>query len=103
MAIFNDDRRAYLVGAAAALAVTAIARELRTEFHHLGRPLAKAAIKSGLSFIDKAREVMAHMSEVVEDLTIEARYELDAHRTAREEAPPREAAVEENTEKKEVH
>ena len=102
MAIFDDQKRGYIIGAAAAFAAAAIFREFRTEFRDLGRPLAKAAIKSGLALMDKTREVMAHVGEVVEDLTVEARYELEAERSsggaaAQEESTP------ENDGRREVH
>jgi hypothetical protein len=82
MALFDDGTRGYIIGAAAALAAAAVIREFGTEFRDLGRPLAKATIKSGLALLDKGREVMAHLSETVEDLVVEARYELDASRAA---------------------
>lgn len=102
MAIFNDEKRGYIIGAAAALAAAAIFREFRTEFRDLGRPLAKAAIKSGLALIDKTREVMAHVGEVVEDLTVEARYELDAQRSSGITAA-QEPSSPENSRSREVH
>ena len=45
------------------------------------RPLARAAIKSGLLFLNKSRETVAEMGEVVEDLVAEARAEIDEERT----------------------
>jgi Protein of unknown function (DUF5132) len=102
MAIFDDDKRGYIIGAAAAFAAATIFREFRTEFRDLGRPLAKAAIKSGLALMDKTREVMAHVGEVVEDLTVEARYELDAERSSSSE-PAQEPSTPENSGSREVH
>src|ERR671913_1178223 len=86
MALFDEDRRGYIIGAAAALAAVAVFREFGAEFRDLGRPLAKATIKSGLSLIDRGRELAAHLGEVFEDLVIEARLELDEHETQGEHA-----------------
>jgi hypothetical protein len=81
-----------VIGAAAALAAVAVIREFGAEFRDLGRPLAKATIKSGLSLIDRGRELAAHMGEVFEDLVIEARLELDdEHKAQAEHAIPADA------------
>ena len=77
MDLFDGDRKGYLVGAIAGLAAAAVVREFRGGFRDLGRPLAKATIKSCLALADRGRELFAHLGEVVEDLTIEARLELD--------------------------
>ncbi|MGD8568008.1 MAG: DUF5132 domain-containing protein [Gammaproteobacteria bacterium] len=42
-----------------------------------GRPLTRAAIKSGMLLYDKGRETFAELSEVAEDLIAEARAELE--------------------------
>jgi hypothetical protein len=42
----------------------------------VAKPLAKAAIKGGLIFFEKGKEVMAEMQEVVEDLIAESKSEL---------------------------
>lgn len=44
------------------------------------RPLARAAIKSGILFLNKGRETVAELGEVVEDLVAEARAEIDEER-----------------------
>ncbi len=44
------------------------------------RPLARAAIKSGILFFNKGRETVAELGEVVEDLVAEARAEIDEER-----------------------
>ena len=82
MDLFDGDRKGYIVGAVAGLAAAAIVREFRVGFRDLGRPLAKATIKSCLLLTDKGRELAAHLGEVVEDLTIEARLELDEQYSA---------------------
>ncbi len=40
------------------------------------RPVAKAAIKGGLMLYEKGREMIAEVSEVVEDLAAEAKSEV---------------------------
>ncbi|MGD8558702.1 MAG: DUF5132 domain-containing protein [Gammaproteobacteria bacterium] len=42
-----------------------------------GRPLTRAAIKSGLLLYDKGRETLAELGEVAEDLVAEARAEIE--------------------------
>lgn len=42
----------------------------------VAKPLAKAAIKGGVSFYEKGREVIAEAIEVVEDIVAEAKSEL---------------------------
>ncbi|MDV6343198.1 DUF5132 domain-containing protein [Nitrosomonas sp. Is37] len=44
------------------------------------RPLARAAIKSGILLLNKGRETAAELGEVVEDLVAEARAEIDEER-----------------------
>lgn len=51
-------------------------RQLLPGFSGLGRPLAKAAVKSSLVLFDKTRLQLALMKENLEDLTAEARSEL---------------------------
>jgi Protein of unknown function (DUF5132) len=82
MALFDEERKGYVIGAIAALAAAAIVREFRSGFSDLGRPIAKATIKSGISLMDRGRELFAHLGEVMEDLAIEARLELDEKRSS---------------------
>jgi hypothetical protein len=42
-----------------------------------GRPLARAAVKTGLLFYEKGRETAAELGEMMEDLVAEARAELE--------------------------
>ena len=42
------------------------------------RPVAKAAIKGGIMLYEKGREMLAEVSEVVEDLAAEAKSEVQA-------------------------
>lgn len=43
----------------------------------IARPLARAAIKSGIIVYEKGRETLAEFGEVMEDLAAEARAELE--------------------------
>ena len=43
----------------------------------VARPLARAAIKTGIMMFEKSRETVAEMSEVVEDLIAEAKAEIE--------------------------
>jgi hypothetical protein len=43
----------------------------------LARPVARAAIKTGILVYEKTREAVAEMGEVVEDLVAEARADLE--------------------------
>lgn len=45
------------------------------------KPLAKAAIKGGILFFEKGKEMAAEAGEIFEDLTAEARAELAAEAT----------------------
>ena len=67
-----------------------------------GRPLARAAIKSGMLLFEKGRETVEEIGEVVEDLIAEAQAEIEeeTEHTVIEEAAESvvevaEAAVEE--------
>jgi hypothetical protein len=67
-----------LFGFGMGIAAAGVAREVLPAFQGLGRPLAKAALKSGLILLDRGRVRMAQMQETLEDLTAEARAELAA-------------------------
>jgi membrane protein implicated in regulation of membrane protease activity len=43
----------------------------------VARPVARAALRSGMLAYDKGREAVAEMGEVVEDLVAEVRVEMD--------------------------
>jgi hypothetical protein len=53
----------------------------------LMRPIAKAAIKSGLMVYDKGREIAAEAQESIEDLTAEAKAEMAEQREVKVVAP----------------
>jgi hypothetical protein len=63
-------------GLAIGLGVAAIAPLVASALFGASRPLARAAIKSGLILYEKGREAAAEFAEVVEDLVAEARAEV---------------------------
>jgi hypothetical protein len=90
MALLEDDQKRVLIGIGIGLAAAGLIKGLIPSFRGVGRPLAKATIKSGLALIDKGREKAAEFGEAFEDLVAEARAEIDAERQGSHEAPPTE-------------
>ncbi len=89
MALFEDEQKRVLIGVGIGLAAAGLVRGLIPAFRGVGRPLAKATIKSGLVLLEKGREKAAELGEAFEDLVAEARAELNAEREAAGgEAPP---------------
>ncbi len=76
MALFDSNERKVLLGAGIGIVGLSVVRQVLPAFAGLGRPLAKATIKSGLKLYDRSRESMARMVEVFEDLSAEAREEM---------------------------
>jgi hypothetical protein len=74
MAIFDEENRIFL-GVVVGIAAAGIVKGLAPAFKGLGRPLAKAAIKSGLLVYETGRETLAQIGEVVEDLVAEVKAE----------------------------
>ena len=69
-------------GLAIGLGIAMLAPAVVTSLFGASRPLARAAIKSGMILYEKGREAAAEFAEVVEDLVAEARAEVDQeHRT----------------------
>ncbi|MDX1656282.1 MAG: DUF5132 domain-containing protein, partial [Candidatus Competibacteraceae bacterium] len=84
MALFEDlfkgdTVKGVAIGAAAATVATVLAPALAG----VGRPFARAAIKSGIIFYEKSRETVAEMAEMVDDLVAEARAELEQEQADR--------------------
>jgi hypothetical protein len=77
MGLFNEEERKILIGVGMGLAAAGLIRSSVPAFRGMGRPLAKATIKSGLNLFDKGREKLAQFGEVFEDLVAEARAELE--------------------------
>lgn len=67
-----------LAGLAIGVGVVVLAPVVVPLVAGIGKPLAKAAIKTGITLYDKALEATAEMGEVFEDLVAEARAELQA-------------------------
>jgi hypothetical protein len=74
----GESAKGLAIGIAAAVLVPVVLPALAA----VARPLARAAIKSGIVMYEKGREAVAEMGEVVEDLVAEARAELDANHAA---------------------
>jgi hypothetical protein len=73
-----------LAGLAIGVGVVVLAPVVVPLVAGIGKPLAKAAIKTGITLYDRALEATAEMGEVFEDLVAEARAELQ---TPAESAP----------------
>ncbi len=67
-----DTAKTVGIGIGAALLIPVVLPMLAT----VGRPVAKAAIKSGLILFEKGRETLAEVGEVFEDLVAEAKAEI---------------------------
>lgn len=90
MDLFDGEERNVLIGVGIGLAAAGLIRSAAPSFRGVGRPLAKATIKSSLTLFDKGREKLAQFSEVFEDLVAEARAELNEQARERAgQAPPR--------------
>ncbi len=77
MALFNTSSKV-LFGFGLGLAGVRLFREVAPAFRGLGRPLAKATVKSSLILLDKGRVRFAEMQEKIGDLAAEARAEMAA-------------------------
>ena len=65
----TDTGKGVLIGLGVAVAATVLATN--------GRPMAKAAIKSGMLLYEKGMEKLAELNESLEDIVAEARAEVD--------------------------
>jgi hypothetical protein len=72
--VLTSDTTKIVVGG---VAVVAVAYALIPSLSKIGRPIARAALKSGVILYEKARETVAEMGEVLEDLVAETRAELE--------------------------
>lgn len=79
MAIFDldDEQRNLLIGVGIGMGALVFLKELVPAFKGVGRPLAKATIKSGILVFDKSREKLAQFRETCEDLVAEVRAEME--------------------------
>jgi hypothetical protein len=71
---FNQDTAKGLAIGIGAAVLAPVAVSVLSGF---GRPMARAAIKSGIIVYERGRETMAEVGEVFDDLVAEARYELE--------------------------
>lgn len=78
--------RKYVVGAAIAVGALLVVPGLATALGRAGRPLARAAVRSGAVAWDEFRRAGAETFEHVEDLAEEFREEVAAHRARTAEA-----------------
>lgn len=75
-----------ILGIGIGIAVASAARRIAPAFRGVGRPLAKAAVKSTLILMDRSRLRLAELKESVDDMAAEARAELaDEARQQRED------------------
>jgi hypothetical protein len=95
MAIFDNGLKGNVVtGLAIGLGVAVLGPVLVPLVAGVAKPLAKAAIKGGLTLYEKGKETMAEAGEVIEDLIAESRSELaEAHKQAAAAAMPGAAAA----------
>jgi hypothetical protein len=87
MAIVEDllkDKTAVMI--AAGIGVAVLAPVLLPIIAGAGRPLARAAIKTGIIMYEKGREAAAEVGEVFDDLVAEARAEIQQNHAARDAA-----------------
>jgi len=98
MAILENGNVKFLIGLAVGVLGVGVAREILPSFDGLGRPMAKATIKSGFKLFRWGQENMARFSEYVEDLIAEAGNELESEsekerqQSSSEDAPDRDFA-----------
>jgi len=83
MAIFEDENKKFLWGLGIGLVAAVIVREVFPSFKGVGRPLAKATVKSGITLMEKGKETLAQWGEVFEDLVVEAKAELEEEAKAK--------------------
>lgn len=83
MALFEKEDKKFLWGLGVGLIAAVVVREVLPSFKGMGRPLAKATVKSGLSLFEKGRETVAVWSETLEDLVVEAKAELEEEARAK--------------------
>jgi hypothetical protein len=77
----NETTKGVLIGVAAA----AVTFALFPLFRKAGKPLARAAVKTGIILYEKTRETAAEIGEIMEDLVAEAQAELKESSPAQRE------------------
>lgn len=86
-------KRNLLLGIAVGVGATVLAPVVMPTLVKVGRPMAKAAIKNGMSLYLKAREALAEWSEIAEDVAAEAKAELAEELRVQAAAEPATAAA----------
>lgn len=78
MALFDleEKEQQVLLGVAVGLGVAGLLKSFGRIFSGVGRPFAKATIKSGILAVEMGRERIAHLREDYEDLLAEVRSEM---------------------------
>jgi hypothetical protein len=83
MAVFSKEQSRWLWGFAAGIGATLIVREFLPHFKDVGKPLAKATVRSVVATYEKTREHLAQIGESVEDLVAEVQHEMTEERKHR--------------------
>jgi hypothetical protein len=77
MDILKNGNGKFLLGLGLGVVGAGIAAQIVRSFDGLGRPLAKATIKSGINVYRQGHERLAQFAEYMEDLIVEARNEME--------------------------
>ena len=77
MAVMDGNGRMLLLGMAVGATVAILGREFSAPLRRLGRPLAKTALMSGLTAVERGREGLARVTEQVADLMAEVAAERE--------------------------
>jgi hypothetical protein len=80
MATLSKEQSRWLWGFATGIAATVIVREFMPHFKDVGKPLAKATVRSAIATFEKTRERLARFGESVEDLVAEVQYDMTEER-----------------------
>jgi hypothetical protein len=78
MALIENGKGGFLLGLTVGLGVALVTKGVVPALRDVGKPLAKAALKSGWLFFEKTRESLAELTEEVEDLVAEVQAEVVA-------------------------
>jgi Protein of unknown function (DUF5132) len=88
MALIDKDARNVMIGVGVGVGIAALLPAVKPILGDVGRPLAKASIKTGILAYEKGRELSARWREVLEDLVAEVQAELSAQAGQPAVAPP---------------
>ncbi len=72
----EEEQQSVLIGIAIGVGLIGLLKSFGPVFSEVGRPFAKATMKSGILAIEKGRERIAHIREDYEDLLAEVRSEM---------------------------